>query len=79
MWQTPESMMSPRNVTPLASSSSRVLWTSSTCSAIGRLCGANSIPKASDCISAIVSEPVSNSLAGMLPQRLERSSPSVSP
>ena len=79
MWHTPESSVSPPNCTPLASSASRAAWTSSTCRAIGSEWGANSSPNASDCISAIVSEPVSNSLAGMLPQRLERSRPSVSP
>ena len=37
------------------------------------------MPNASDCMTAIVSEPVSYSRAGMLPQRFERSSPSTSP
>ncbi len=79
MWHTPESSVSAGNFTPLASSSSRAACTSSTWRAIGVGSGANSIPNASVCISAIVSEPVSNSLAGMLPHRLEASSPSVSP
>ena len=35
MWQTPLSMVSARNSTPFASSSSRAASTSSTCSAIG--------------------------------------------
>ena len=48
-------------------------------SAIGWLFDRNSIPKASDCITAIVRVPVSNSAAGIWPQRLESGSPSTLP
>ena len=79
MWQTPLSIVSAANSTPFASSSSRAASTSSTCSAIGCECGWNSMPNASDCMTAIVSEPVSYSRAGMLPHCFERSRPSTSP
>ena len=39
----------------------------------------NSMPKASDCMTAIVRLPVSNSPAGMLPQRFDSGRPSTSP
>ena len=48
-------------------------------SAIGWLFDLNAMPKASDCITAIVSVPVSNSAAGIWPQRLESGSPSTLP
>jgi hypothetical protein len=37
------------------------------------------MPKPSDCMMAIVSEPVSNSPAGMLPQRFEKGRPRTPP
>ena len=48
MWQTPVSITSPKNSTPLASSSARAAWTSSTCSAgCEAFPAANSMPKLS--------------------------------
>jgi hypothetical protein len=41
--------------------------------------GTNSMPNASDCSTAMVRLPVSNSPAGMLPQRFENGSPSTPP
>jgi len=78
MWQTPLSIVSASNSIPFPSSSVRAASTSSTCKAIGWVWGANSIPNASDCMIAIVSEPVSNSAAGILPQRFPNSSPRIS-
>jgi hypothetical protein len=79
MWQTPLSIVSAGKVTPCASSSARAAATSSTCSAIGCVCGLNSRPNASDCMTAIVRVPVSNSPAGMFPQRVEHGRPSTVP
>jgi hypothetical protein len=79
MWQTPLSTVSGLNLTPLPSSSVRAAATSSTCRATGWLWRWNSIPNASDCMTAIVSVPVSNSPAGISPQPLEKGRPRTSP
>ena len=79
MWQTPLSSVSASNWVPFPSSSERAASTSSTWSAIGCEWRSNSMPKASDCITAIVSEPVSNSPAGICPHRFENGRPRTSP
>ena len=68
-----------RTATPCSSSAARAAATSSTWNAIGCEWGENSRPNASDCMTAMVTVPFSNSPAGMLPQRFERSRPSTSP
>ena len=69
------SRSSRRGTRPRDSSSSLAASKSSTRSSIGWLWAPNSSPKASDCITAIVRLPVSNSPAGMSPQRFDSLKP----
>ena len=78
MWQTPLSIVSARNSTPCSSSSLRAACDVVDLERDGVAVVAELSPNASDCMIAIVTVPVSNSPAGMLPQRFERSSPSTS-
>ena len=83
MWQTPLSMLSATNVTPLDSSSARAASTSSTWNAIGALFAWNSMPSLPVLSTAMVTVPGSNSapIGSSSPRchSLEGSRPSTSP
>src|SRR5215218_3401747 len=74
-WQTPESRVSPRNSTPRDSSSVLAASKSSTWNSIGWLLARNSMPKASDCITAIVRFPGLELTGGHVPPPLRELEP----
>ena len=74
----PSRACSPLNSTPRDRSSEWAASKSSTWNAIGWALPFASRPKASDCITAIVRLPVSNSTPGIWPQRFSSGSPSTS-